>query len=78
MMTDADVDGEHIETLLLTFFYRFMPDLIKEGHVYAAMPPLYRVRKKKDHYVYNESELKEATKGLDNPNVTRFKGLGAR
>ena len=76
IMTDADVDGEHIKTLLLTFFFRFMPELIKEGHVYAAMPPLFRIRKKKDHYVYSEAELKRATEGVENPNVTRFKGLG--
>jgi DNA gyrase subunit B len=76
MMTDADVDGEHIKTLLLTFFFRFMPDLIKEGYVYAAMPPLYRIRKKKDHYVYSDAELKREIQGMANANVTRFKGLG--
>lgn len=76
IMTDADVDGEHIKTLLLTFFFRFLPQLIEKGHIYAAMPPLYRVRKKKDYYVHSEEELKELTKGIDNPNVTRFKGLG--
>jgi len=76
IMTDADVDGEHIKTLLLTFFFRFMPQLIEEGHVYAAMPPLFRIRKKKDHYVYTEEELAKAVEGIENPNVTRFKGLG--
>jgi len=76
IMTDADVDGEHIKTLLLTFFFRFMPDLIKNGNVYAAMPPLFRVRKRKDHYVYSEKELKKLTQKLGTSNVTRFKGLG--
>ncbi len=76
IMTDADVDGGHIKTLLLTFFYRFMPELVEKGYVYGAMPPLFRVRKKTDHYVYSEEELKELTKGVANPNVTRFKGLG--
>lgn len=76
IMTDADVDGEHIKTLLLTFFFRYMPHLIENGNIYAAMPPLYRVRKKKDYYVYSDEELEKLTKGMTNPNVTRFKGLG--
>ncbi len=77
IMTDADVDGEHIKTLLLTFFFRFMPQLIENGNIYAAMPPLYRVRKKKDHYVYSDKELKKLTEKLGSSvNVTRFKGLG--
>jgi len=76
IMTDADVDGEHIKTLILTFFFRFMPQLIETGHVFVAMPPLYRIRKKKDHYVYNEAELNKAIAGIENPNITRFKGLG--
>ena len=75
IMTDADVDGDHIKTLLLTFFFRFMPQLIENGNVYVAMPPLYRIRKKKDHYVYSEEELKKIV-GDGNANVTRFKGLG--
>ncbi len=76
IMTDADVDGDHIKTLLLTFFFRFMPDLIQNGNIYVALPPLFRVRKKSDHYVYNEDELKKVVEKLGATNVTRFKGLG--
>ena len=76
IMTDADVDGEHIKTLLLTFFFRFMPQLIENGNIYVAMPPLFRVRKNKDHYVFSEKELKRVTEKLGTTNVTRFKGLG--
>lgn len=76
IMTDADVDGEHIKTLLLTFFFRFMPQLIESGNIFIAMPPLFRIRKKKDHYVYSEQELEKETAGIQNPNITRFKGLG--
>ena len=76
IMTDADVDGEHIKTLLLTFFFRFMPQLIENGHVFVALPPLYRIRKKKDHYVYSDEELKKQVENISTTNVTRFKGLG--
>jgi DNA gyrase subunit B len=78
IMTDADVDGDHIKTLLLTFFFRFMPQLIENGNIYAAMPPLFRIRKKIDRYVYSEEELKKVVKDLNvsEGGVTRFKGLG--
>ena len=76
LMADADVDGEHIKTLLLTFFFRFMPQLIENGNVYVVLSPLYRVRKKKDYYVYSDKELKKLTDELSTSNVTRFKGLG--
>ena len=80
IMTDADVDGAHIATLLLTFFYRFMPELIKQGHVYLAKPPLYQITKnKKVWYAYSDEELNNIMLeiGRDNQNkVQRYKGLG--
>jgi len=79
IMTDADVDGDHIKTLLLTFFFRFMPNLVENGNIFAAMPPLYRVRKgQKDYYVYSDKELEnfKKTSGISDGGVTRFKGLG--
>ncbi|PIN89881.1 DNA topoisomerase (ATP-hydrolyzing) subunit B [Candidatus Pacearchaeota archaeon CG10_big_fil_rev_8_21_14_0_10_32_14] len=77
IMTDADVDGEHIKTLLLTFFFRYMPQLIDNGNIYAAVPPLFKVRKNKDHYVHSEAELKKLVDKLGgNVVVNRFKGLG--
>lgn len=81
IMTDADVDGEHIETLILTFFYRHLPDVIRNGYLYVAMPPLFKIQRGKDvRYAYNEEERERITKELKNGNanisVQRYKGLG--
>lgn len=81
IMTDADVDGEHIETLILTFFYRHLPEVIRQGYLYVAMPPLFKLQKGKDiRYAYSEEErdrlLKEMKTGTTNVSIQRYKGLG--
>ena len=78
IMTDADVDGAHIRTLLLTFFYRYKRALIDDGYIYIAYPPLFKVRhRSKTHYCYSDAELAQVTTAIGGKaSIQRFKGLG--
>ena len=77
ILADADQDGAHIRAILLTFFYRYMRDLVADGHVYIGMPPLYAIKKGGDiRYAYDDRELKKLTQGLRGYTLQRYKGLG--